>query len=54
MQRPDFPLTIFLCDLIRFDMGTLTANDIRNRWKAGDYRGVSNTHATAYAREFGV
>jgi hypothetical protein len=37
---PNFPATLFICDIVRYQMNQLTKQDIRNRWKAGDYAGV--------------
>jgi len=37
----DSPSTKFLCDVIRKQMGRLTTNEMRQRWKAGEYAGVN-------------
>lgn len=44
-QRYDFPLTKFLCDVIRMDMGKLTKAQIRAKWQAKEYHGVNPDYA---------
>lgn len=34
-------LTAFIADIIRMDMGTMTRDEIRAKFKAGDYPGLS-------------
>ena len=48
------PLTKYLCDLIGIQRGSLTARQVRQRWKAGAYIGVRSDWATAYAKQFGI
>lgn len=37
---PDFPSTRFLCDVVRYQMKAMTKDQIRAKWKAGEYAGV--------------
>lgn len=37
----NFPATRFLCDVIRYQLGQMTKDQIRANWKAGQYRGVN-------------
>ena len=48
------PLTTYLIDLMQFQDGNITADQIRANWKAGNYRGVSTEHARGYAKMFGL
>lgn len=46
MQREGgFVLTDFLCDVIDWQEGRITRDDLRARWKAGKYRGVNPEYA---------
>lgn len=54
MKPPSAPLTTYICDLIDCQMGKISANDIRERWKAGRYAGVSKEAGAAYAKLHGI
>lgn len=41
MQPNRYPATDFLCDLIRMRQGQMTKDQIRAKWKAGEYPGVN-------------
>lgn len=38
-------ITNYLSDLIRLEQGKMTKRDIREKWKAGKYQGVSGEYA---------
>lgn len=40
LRGEDFPATKFLCDVARMGMGKMSKDEIRQRWAAGEYRGV--------------
>lgn len=47
-------LTKYLCDLIAFQMGKLSPDEIRTRWRAGKYTGVRREDAAEYAKLHGM
>lgn len=53
-MKPDFPLTRYLCDLIDAKERRITADEVRERWKAGNYRGVNPQWAAEYAKQIGI
>lgn len=50
----DAPLTRYLCALVDCQMGKCTADELRERWKRGEFTGVSNETAAAYAKLHGI
>lgn len=54
MTRPDAPLTRYLCALIEVSEGKCTADKLRERWKAGEFKGVRNDWAAIYAARLGI
>lgn len=50
----DFPLTRYLCALIEVSEGKCTAERLRERWKAGEFKGVRNDWAAEYAARFRI
>lgn len=49
-----FPLTAYLCALIDVAEGRATKASVRDRWKAGEFKGVRQDWATEYAARFGI
>lgn len=47
------PLTAFLCDLIRVQLGKLSIGDVQHDWRRGRYSGVSPQHRDGYLRLMG-
>ena len=45
-----FPLTKYLCALIDVAEKRCTMDDVRTRWKAGDFKGVRADWAAEYAK----
>ena len=43
-------LTAYIIALIDVQNGRITATDLRQRWKAGEFKGVRTDWATAYAK----
>lgn len=39
------PLTTFLCDLVDVQERRISKDEVRKRWKAGNYRGVKAEYA---------
>ena len=47
-------LTAYISDLVSYTDGQITATEIRRRWRAGRYPGVSDKHAKGYAKMHGI
>lgn len=45
----NLPLTDYICALIEVQMGRTTMDAVRARWKAGEFKGVRDDWAKAYA-----
>jgi hypothetical protein len=44
-RQADFPATLFLCDLIRVEMGQMKMDQVRSKWGKGEYEGLDGEWA---------
>lgn len=49
-----FPLTAFLCDLIRVQTGKTTLAEVRAKWPEYRSAGLTEQHAKNYAKIMGA